>query len=256
MSTENKEFYDLLDSIVNEQTFDLELANGTVVKCKSLTTAQLKDLIKTVVDSPLTQAAFNTTASKIFKDSLIDTPACSLNIVDRLLFILETRIQSVSRTTIIEQEDKQIAINFEDIKNKLLTSLRQNSNLFVSSEATDGKITVTFGVALLDTETQLNDEIYRNLSVDVNNVDQLRKVLGEAFINEIAKSINTVTIGDKTFDFSGVTFKSRIKTVESLPASLIQKVIEYIEKYKKVIDESLTVEGYTVPIDSSLFSLR
>jgi hypothetical protein len=76
------------------------------------------------------------------------------------------------------------------------------------------------------------------------------------FINEIAKAVQSLTIEDKTLDLSTVTFKSRLKTIESLPASLIQKVIEYVESYKKVIDECLVVDGYTVPIDGSLFSLR
>jgi hypothetical protein len=48
-----------------------------------------------------------------------------------------------------------------------------------------------------------------------------------------------------------------LKTVESLPASSIQKVIEYIEQHKKAIEDCLIVsEGVSVPIDGSLFSLR
>lgn len=257
MSTDNKEFYDLLDQIVNEQTFDLELTNGQTVKCKQLSTAQLKELIKTVVDSPLTQAAFNSTATKIFKQSIIsECDSSSLTTVDRLLFILEARIQSISPVMQAEEEGKTISIDFNQVKTNLLAKLKENANLFAPLEATDGKITTNIEVPLLNTESLLNDEIYRNLVVDVNDAEQLRKVLGEAFINEIAKSIKSITIDDKTLDFSTVTFKSRLKTIESLPALLVQKVIEYIEKYKKIIDNCMTVEGYTIPVDSSLFSLR
>jgi hypothetical protein len=128
--------------------------------------------------------------------------------------------------------------------------------LFSVSSATEGKITLTFGPALLDAESQLNDEIYKNSNPNVEDPEELRKVLGDAFINEIAKAVRTLTINDQTLDFSAVTFKSRLKTIETLPASLIQKVIEYIEEYKKVVDESLTVNGHTIVIDGSLFSLR
>ena len=257
--SDNKEFYDLLNSIVDEQTFSLELCprnESNLVSCKQLSTAQLKELIKTVVDSPLTQAAFNSTATKVFKQSLIESPSFALNVVDRLLFIIETRIQSLSSTMNVKNEDKDVVINFEEIRNKLKQVLKQNAGLFASCAATEGKISISFGVASLDTESQLNDELYKDINPNVEDAEELRKVLGEAFINEIAKAVSSVTIGDKTLDLSTVTFKSRLKTIESLPASLIQKAIEYIEKYKKAIDECLVVDGYTVPIDGSLFSLR
>jgi hypothetical protein len=261
MNNDNKEFYDLLNSIVDEQTFPLQLSpkeDGTseTVSCKALSTAQLKELIKTVVDSPLTQASFNSTATRIFKQSILDSSELSLNTIDRLLFIIGTRIQSLSPTMSIKDGDKTIFINFNEINDKLKQKLEENSSLLKLSTATEGQITVKFGVALLDTEAQLNSELYKNLNLNVEDADELRKVIGEAFINEIAKAVQTITIGDKTLDFSAVTFKSRLKTIESLPASLIQKVIEYIENYKKIIDECLTVDGHTIPIDGSLFSLR
>ena len=49
MSNDNKEFFDLLNSIVDEQTFSLELCpreETKTVSCKQLSTAQLKELIK------------------------------------------------------------------------------------------------------------------------------------------------------------------------------------------------------------------
>lgn len=259
MSTENKEFYDLLNSIANDQTFSLDLCpreENQKVLCKQLSTAQLKELIKTVVDSPLTQSAFNSAVTKTFKDSLVSLPEFSLNIIDRLLFILETRIQSLSPTTTVKIEDKTIEVNFEEIVSKLKRELQAHKELFADSSATEGKITATFGVALLNTEAQLNEEIYKNINVNVEDAEELRKVLGDAFINEIAKAVQTLTIEDKTLDLSTVTFKSRLKTIESLPASLIQKVIGYIENYKKIVDDCLTVDGHTVTIDGSLFSLR
>jgi hypothetical protein len=257
MSSENKEFYDLLNSVVNDETFDLQLTPASeTIKCKQLSTAQLKELIKAVVDSPLTQSAFNTTASKVFKDSLVSSPVSELNVIDRLLFLIETRIQSLSPTSTVTREEKEIRIDFEKIKQALHKNIKENANLFESKIVQHEKITVDVCVPPLVTETQLNEELYKNANINVEDADQLRKVLGEAFINEIAKSIKSVTIQDKTLDLSTVTFKSRLKTIESLPASLIQKVIEYIEGYKKVIDKTLTVDGYLIPIDGSLFSVR
>lgn len=260
MSTDNKEFFDLLNSISTEQTFSLPLSprESAVeeVQCKPLTTIQLKELIKTIVDSPLTQAAFNTTATKIFKQSLVATPSVPLNVIDRLLFIIESRIQSISPKVVIKTDNTSNEVDLEEVKTKLKQQLLQHSELLASSSATEGKLCVKYGVALLDAETQLNEELYKNLTIDVENTEELRKILGEAFINEIAKVVQTVTIEDKTMDLSSVTFKTRLKVIESLPASVIQKVIEYIEKYKKLLEDCLSVDGQTIPIDGSLFSLR
>ena len=259
MSNDNKEFFDLLNSIVDEQTFSLELCpreEAKTVSCKQLSTAQLKELIKTVVDSPLTQAVFNSTATKIFNQSLVEDPLVHLNVIDRLLFLLETRINSLSPTRTIQDDNVTFVINFKEILAKLKQQLKDNASLFEPSSASEGKITINFGVALLDCETQLNEEFYKNINLSVEDADELRILLGEAFINEIAKSVRSITIEDKTLELSLVTFEARLKAIELIPASLIEKVIEYIEKYKKIVDESLIVDDYSIVVDGSLFSLR
>lgn len=264
MSTDNKEFFDLLNSISNEQVFTLQLApreEPKSLKCKYLTTIQLKELIKTAVDSPITQSVFNSTVNKIFKQSLTEPTKEQLTVVDRLLFIIETRINSLNSKMKYktEQNDKEIEIDidFDSVKNNLYSVLDTNKELFNKPQtAVDGKVTITFGVPLVDTEQQLNDELYKNLDPNVNNTEELRTVLGDAFINEIAKCLQTIVIGDKTLDLSKVTFKNRLKTIESLPASTIQAVIGYIENYKRVIDECLRIDGVAIPIDSTIFSIR
>lgn len=259
MSTANVEFYDLLKTITNEQTFSLELSprpEPTVVSCKQLTTLHLKELIKTVVDSPLTQSSFNSTATKVFKQSLTSPLPSALNVIDRLLFILETRCQSLSPTKTITEDGETFVVDFKEISTNLLARLKENVSLLAPGTATEGKITVNFGVTTLDAELQLNEEIYKNVNPNVDDTDELRKVLGDAFINEIAKALHSITIQDKTLDLSTISFKSRLKAIEQLPASLIQQVIKYIENYKKIVDECLTVNNHTIDIDGSLFSFR
>lgn len=256
MNTDNREFFDLLSSVATEQTFSLTLTDGSQVNCKQLTTSQLKELVKTVVDSPLTQAAFNTTATEIFNQSLVEGVNTELNTVDRTLFILETRIQSLSPTVTLKKEEKSITVDLRNIKEKLSKEIESHKDLFESKSLTEGQITLSFGVPTLKTELQLNREVYKNFKTNVENVDELRKALGEAFINEIAKSINSLSIGEQILDFNTVSFKQRLKAVETLPASIVQKVIEYIENYKKIVEDCFIIDGETVPLDGTLFSLR
>jgi len=260
MSETNKEFYDLLNSLTTLATFKLTLTDGKEYTFKQLSTSQLKELIKTVVDSPLTQSVYNNTISKVMKESLISEEGVEeplFNIVDRLLFAIETRIQSISSTVTVEKNDKTLKVDLTNNKKKLVDSLASSPNLFANQEVTEKSITIAYGLPLIVTENQINEELYKNIDLNVESQNDFRKILGETFINEIAKTIRTITIQDKVLDLSTVTFKSRLKTIESLPASLINNVIEYIEKYRKILDESLVVEeNISVPIDGTLFSLR
>lgn len=258
MSTENKEFYNLLKTLTEEQTFPLDLfSTGEKVNCKYLTTSQLKEIIKTVVDSPLTQSAFNTTCTNIFKDSLVSKDGLvPLNVLDRLSFLLQTRINSISPIVTINKSISPVAVNFSDILSKLHSKKQEHLEKFATVSETEGKVKITYGVALLDAELQLNEEIYKDLKVNVNDAEEMKNLLGESFINEIGKCIQSITIGENTLDLSKISFKERLQAIGSLPASLIQKVIGYIEQYKDVVDDCLTIDNNLITIDASLFSVK
>lgn len=257
MNTE-KDFLSLLSSLAQEQQFTCTFPRQTgdvEVTFKSLTTAQLKDLVKTAVDSPLTQSVFNSTASRIFKESVLSTSAdIQLNTIDRLIFLLETRIQTISSTKKVKTKEKEVDIDYNNILKSLRDSIKLNSTLFASTTFSSNNVTVVCGPPLIDTEIQLEEEIYKNVEIKIDNPEELRKFVGEAFINEIAKSIDTVSIETKTIKTAEIPFKERLKIIEMLPASLIQKVIDYIEAYKSVTNNCLTIGDYTVLIDSTLFS--
>ena len=259
MSTD-KDFLDLLNSLAEEQQYTIEFQRLNVdpitVKFKSLTTLQLKELVKTAVDSPLTQSVFNSTATKVFKESVVSPPSdIQFNVIDRLIFLIETRIQTISPTKVIKSENKEIEVNYNDVLLSLKKSLKTNANIFALTSSKANKVSIVYGAALIDTEVQLEEEIYKNVEIKIDNVEELRKVVGEAFINEIAKAIHTVTIDDKSINLNEMSFKKRLKLVETLPASLIQKVVEYVEAYKNMVNASLTVKDFTIPIDSTLFSV-
>lgn len=256
----DKDFLELLNSLAEEQQYTIEFPRPNVdpvsVKFKSLTTLQLKELVKTAVDSPLTQSVFNSTASRVFKESVSSAPEdTQFNVVDRLLFLIETRIQTISPTKNVKNDDKEVEIDYVKVLTSLKNSLKTNIKLFGPASSNTSKISITYGVTLIETEVQLEEEVYKNIEIKIDNVEELRKVVGDAFINEVAKSIHSVSIEDKTINLNEVPFKKRLKIIETLPASLIQKVVEYIEAYKNVINKSLTVKDYTIPIDSTLFSL-
>lgn len=259
MSTENEDFYNLLNDIVNEQAFDLELINGQTVKCKQLTTAQLKELVKTFGDSELTQVLFHSAATKIFEESVIDLPSdYQPTVLDRLLFLLETRIQSVSPTlTMTDDEGNEVITDIVKVKTNILDSIKQNRQAFERQTFTNNKISLVTETPKLATENKLNSEIYNGLDVDTSDVEQLKNFIADSFINEIAKYVSSVTLNEEiTLNFSEKPFQERLDVLQKLPAGLIQSVITYIEKQKELIDELFINNDMYLSVDSTFFTTR
>lgn len=257
----NKEFLDLLNSVVEEKKFTETLTDSKEYSFKQLNTSQLRDLIKSVVDSPLTQAVFNTTLSKLFKDSLLDKPEKEFNTIDRILFLLGARINAISEDFTIEVDSEtkeKKTVNLTIYKNKLL-EMSLEADLFTSRTHTENELVVEYGVPSLETEDKLNKEIYNNdkFKIDLDKQEDFRNLIGDLFINELAKCIKSLKIKDKELKLSSVSFNERIKIVESLPAQAISAALSFVEEYKKVIKDALSVTpDVAIPIDGSLFSLR
>ena len=67
-------------------------------------------------------------------------------------------------------------------------------------------------------------------------------------------------------DLSTYNFKDRIKVVETLPTTLVNNVIKYIEKYRDIVNElficNITIDGEDtviqreLPQDASFFNLQ
>jgi hypothetical protein len=259
MNKDNKEFCDLLTSLRSKHTFEVKFTNDKIEKFSPLTTAQLKNLIKTVVDTSLTQIEFNSATVAVMKECYQGMDVTILNdltIADKLLFLIETRINSISSSITIEDGEDKVIIDLNKIKEKLTKAIEDNKATFVDHPINSDEVTLTIGLPTLKTELQVDEEIYKTLKLDSDNQEQVRKLLGEAFVVELAKVVKSITIGEKTLNTSELPFSERQKTVENLPALLIQQVINYVENYKKILNACLVIDDHSLPIDGSLFSLQ
>ena len=69
METANQEFYNLLTTVLTKQTFPVILSNGLIEQFRPLNTSHLKNIIKTIVDSSLTQSQFNSAILEVIKET-------------------------------------------------------------------------------------------------------------------------------------------------------------------------------------------
>lgn len=258
-NSSNQEFLNMLSTVLGKQAFELKTFGETLIKFKPLSTAQYKNLIKTIVDSTLTQVEFNDAVLTVMKECAIETSASeieNLTILDKLLFLVDTRIHSISSSITLQNGEETVTLNLLELKEQLHKLIKENESLLKDHEIKTDDFLLTVGLPTLKAEQQINNEVYRTATLDANDPEQVRKLLGEAFVIELTKSIKSITIQDKSLNLSELSFKERQKIVESLPASAIQAVINYVESYKKIINKSVILNETTLPIDGSLFSLQ
>lgn len=248
---------DLLKEIVDSQNFELTLNNKKAI-FKQLSTIQLTRLVETIVDSPITQTIFNSTISEIMiENSLNSQQNNEFNIIDRTLFLLETRINTLGPNQMIVKNGVAAKVNYVEVKNRLTALLNERANFFNDETLNTDNIEIVYGIPLVKTELQLLKEDFFKNTTTVSNLDELRKMLGEMFISEIAKSIKSLKIKDTIINFSDTTFNKRIKIIQSLPAIITKQVVEYIENYKKQLEECYVLENnIMLTLDGTVFSLQ
>ena len=74
------------------------------------------------------------------------------------------------------------------------------------------------------------------------------------YIYEIAKYIDTITIGPETIDCNLLAVKELVSIIENLPAKLNEEVISFMGKLRKSEEEFLTISNNVIIIDSRFFT--
>lgn len=260
MSDANKEFFSLLDTVTKDKTVKITNSDGNQYDFKPLTTSQLKKIVQTVIDTSTTQTAFHSTIYEIMKQNALNTskPVESFNVLDKLLFIVETRINAVSPTLFIRGDEANtfIPADLNEVKTKLSDLVNTKKELIENKIVGDESITVNIGIPLITTEQTVNKEIYAKLNINSEDPDVAQEVLGTAFLIEISKWMQQLTVLGQTLDLNEIPINSKLEAIEKIPASVVEKVIDYIEKTKQMIDSCLIVSNKLLPLNGTLFSVR
>lgn len=272
-----KDIISLIQGLDNESNFALLIPSlQKEVKFKQLTTEQLKRILKTVIDSPVYNAEFTKTFNSIIKENCLDTEVCTdeLTIYDKILILFKTKIESISSEYNFTFTDDEIQNNNLSEKNKII-NLENHFNNFLAKNITFepqvieyNNSCVTCNLPTIFTENKLEQELHKNVKIEVNTPEELRAIVGETFINEVTKFITDINVNGSNIDLLKLTFKNRISVVENLPTQIVNKVIKYIEKYRESLKPLLTykVKAETkqqtiveiekdIPVDASFFNM-
>ena len=215
------------------------------VPFSEINTSQQKRLVKSVIDSPVFNTEFIYTFREILKENCQDTSIDidKLTIIDKLVLALALRVKSIGSTADIEiqtKDNKKVNVSLEipKILQIALATLTDISNKTVE----DSYFVVECSVPTVGDEFKLEKELrVKTPSIEIENVQELRQTVGDAFVNEIVKYVNKVSIKSDDelipIEWDRFNFAARIEVLDTFKTELLKQILDYINNVRKEVDK-------------------
>lgn len=231
-----------LNDINNSNLVDVYVpSQGKTTKFKQLTAKQQKELIQTGLDGAIAGLTFNTAVNRIIVDNSVNH--LNYTVSDRINIMTALRVAAFGPTFI---DDNGVQHNLEVIASKQLPSI-QPSTININ----ELEVNVTTPTILLDTATNLYaiQEFKKVPDMEISNV------VGLLYVYELAKHIANIKIVDEVVEFSKISVADRLKIVEKLPASVLNRVVEFIHAHRELENQLTTNNSHSITLDSRIFAL-
>lgn len=218
------------------------------MKFRPLSIKQQKDLIKSGLDGNLSGITLSNVINQIILDNSIEKH--KYLVTDRFPVILSLRIQAFGSEFVMTENEKTLKFNLKDIVSKKLNfSFPESVSLVL--EKTD--LTAEVDVIALENDIKVNEFQLDKLKKNKEN-ENIGDTIGSLFIYEIVKFVTKIIIGKDEIDLVSAPIKDRLSVIESVPVTLNNKILDYIQQFRKEENEYITVDGNTLPVDARLFS--
>jgi hypothetical protein len=216
------------------------------VRFTEIDTNQQKKLIKSIVDSPVYNTEFILTLRDVLKDNCVDPDVDidTLTIVDKLLLAVGLRISSIGNiieldiTSKTGAQVKGVSVDLIQVYNLAKDTL----TTLAPKVFEDSLYIIECNVPTIGTEMKLERELrLNNNSLEIEDVNQLRDTIGDAFISEVVKYVGKVSIktdnGEQLVAWNKFNFTDQIKIIGTFSTKLLQQIINYISTVKEEINK-------------------
>lgn len=218
-----------------------------VMEFTQLSVKQQKELIKTGLDGAISGVTISNIMSQIILDNSVET--YDFLTVDKFPIILALRRVSFGETVKVKDDDKETTFNLGDI---LDNNLNFEDDFVKTLSFKDEELEISLSVPSLKVDIKANDQ--QISSFKKNKDAEISDTVGSLFIFEIAKFVNKVKVGGEEMDLTSLQFKDRVSVIESIPAYLSNKILDYIQGFRKTEMDYVTVNGDVLPVDARLFA--
>jgi len=235
-----------------------KLSNSNSVKVfvpsanKELTFTQLsvrqqKELIKTGLDGAIAGVTISNIMSQIILDNSVDKH--DFLSTDKFPIILALRRASFGSKVTIKDNDKTLVFDLDEILSK---SLKFDEKFSTTLNFKDENVSISLSVPLLKDDIKANEQ---QLTAYKKNKDaEISDTVGSLFVFEIAKFVTKITLDDEEVDLASLQFKDKVSVIENIPAYLNNKILEYIQTFRKSEVDFVTSNGEVLPLDARLFA--
>lgn len=242
------------------------------VPFNEINTSQQKRLVKSVIDSPVYNTEFIYTLREILRENCQDPTVNTdkLTIMDKLVLALALRIKSIGNDIdiVVDAKDGK-KVNTKLDASKILRMALNTMETIPNKTFEDAYYKIECSIPSIETEYNLEKQLRdKTASIEIENIDELRRTVGEVFTSEIVKYIDSVSIKDQddvlqAVEWQQFKFVDRITIVETFKTGLLKNIISYIDDVRKEIDKIELVkfdfEGETyerrLSIDGSFFTI-
>jgi len=229
-----------LETKANNSYIDIFIPSvNKTTKIKGLTAKQHKDIIATAAEKTAAGISLQCMLYNIIKENTIEH--LTILSVDRPYIL--TKLRAVSLSPILKDDDKIVDLN-EVVKNTIAFPDFLKTRTI---EVEDFKINAT--VPTIDRENIVNRETRRKLTNSTDSKD----ILGEIYINEFIKYINSVTFNyndtTSTINFEQLSVNQIRNIVEKMPLIALTRLVDYINETKDASTKFSTLNGQPIAID-------
>ena len=241
---------DLISALKAMNAEDVNLiyvpSTGKKQKFTSLNVSQQKNIIKSALDGLTSGVTFSQALNQIVLDTAVDG-GDKLLITDRYPIILGLRAACIGNYVDIV-DSKGNTAGSTSLSHHISTLSVPLTAVEESSVVSKGGITVTLSIPTIKRDNKINELYLTNVA------NTARDVVGDMFVYELAKFIKSVAIGDTVVEFASST-ADHIKIIESLPVSLNEKVIKYVNSIRTLESGWLTTHTGSIDLGPGFFNM-
>jgi hypothetical protein len=241
---ETNNLIDTLNEINASRAYEVYVPSiKSNLKFKPLIIAQFSDFVDTVAKNSYFDLGFQQELTNTIRKNIItdNFDVNTLTELDKLCIALKIRINDISST----YNDKDISSKIDEIK-----ALNHPDLL----EIEEGGIKVVCKVPNLLTEENYISYSCNTLDQEVTDVEALKSILNIIFVAELSKYIDSIVVDANTYTQEN-NKENWIPTISTLPVSILNRVISYIDSIKQIKTKLLTIdENSKIDYDLRLFT--
>lgn len=214
---------------------------------RPLSVKQQKDLIKSGLDGSLG----GITISNIIGEVILTNSVEKYNflVTDKIPILLALRKQAFGNLFVLKDDDVETTFDLDLI---LKNNLKYSNLTQVEIKLEDTEVSSHVDVINIEDDIKINN--YQLEKLKKNKDGEISDTVGSLFIYEIVKFVTKIIIGSDELDLTALPIKERLAVIESVPVTLNNNILDYIQKFRKEELNYVTIDGKTLPIDARLFA--